>query len=126
MEYYPWHRMHCEDDVFLTAVSMTAELFRLDDHGFIMDRAAEFMFGPDKKCEALYDLWSKGKSSILPGSGTFIFRSILFIQCISPVVNNSNGLICFCFRKNQMKPVQSNTVSGEAIQAYVIILILGL
>jgi hypothetical protein len=33
--------MRCEDDVFLTAVSMTAELFRMDQRGFIPDRAVE-------------------------------------------------------------------------------------
>lgn len=29
MTKFPWDRLRCEDDIFLTAVSMTAELFRL-------------------------------------------------------------------------------------------------
>ena len=41
MTRYPWHRMRCEDDVFLTAAAMTAELFRLDGRGFVLDRAVE-------------------------------------------------------------------------------------
>ena len=41
MNKYPWHRMRCEDDVFLTATSMVAELFRMDPRGFISDRAVE-------------------------------------------------------------------------------------
>lgn len=41
MTRYPWYRMRCEDDVFLTAVSMTAELFRMDERGFVRDRAVE-------------------------------------------------------------------------------------
>lgn len=41
MNRYPWYRMRCEDDVFLTAVSMTAELFRMDERGFVDDRAVE-------------------------------------------------------------------------------------
>lgn len=41
MTKYPWYRMRCEDDVFLTAVSMTAELFRMDKRGFVADRAVE-------------------------------------------------------------------------------------
>lgn len=41
MERYPWYRMRCEDDVFLTAVSMAAELFRMDERGFVSDRAVE-------------------------------------------------------------------------------------
>lgn len=35
---YPWYRYRCEDDVFLTAPSMMAELFRLDDRGIVSDR----------------------------------------------------------------------------------------
>ena len=41
MTRYPWYRLRCEDDVLLTATAMTAELFRLDERGFTMDRAAE-------------------------------------------------------------------------------------
>ena len=41
MESFPWHRMRCEDDLFLTAVSMAAELFRLDGRGFVLDRKVE-------------------------------------------------------------------------------------
>ena len=41
MNHFPWHRMRCEDDIFLTATAMTAELFRLDERGFIMNRAVE-------------------------------------------------------------------------------------
>ena len=41
MNLFPWHRMRCEDDIFLTAVSMTAELFRLDNRGFTIDRKTE-------------------------------------------------------------------------------------
>lgn len=41
MDRYPWHRMRCEDDVFLTAVSMLAELFRLDSRGLVRDRLVE-------------------------------------------------------------------------------------
>lgn len=41
MTRYPWYRMRCEDDVFLTAAAMTAELFRLDGRGFVLDRAVE-------------------------------------------------------------------------------------
>lgn len=41
MERFPWYRMRCEDDVFLTAVAMTGELFRLDERGFVADRAVE-------------------------------------------------------------------------------------
>lgn len=41
MTRYPWYRMRCEDDVFLTAVSMTAELFRMDNRGFVTDREVE-------------------------------------------------------------------------------------
>ncbi len=41
MTKYPWYRLRCEDDILLTAVAMTAELFRLDDRGFILQRATE-------------------------------------------------------------------------------------
>ncbi len=41
MTRFPWHRMRCEDDLFLTAASMAAELFRLDQRGFVKDRAVE-------------------------------------------------------------------------------------
>lgn len=41
MTRYPWYRMRCEDDVLLTAVAMTAELFRMDERGFVPDRAVE-------------------------------------------------------------------------------------
>jgi len=41
MTKFPWYRMRCEDDILQTAVSMTAELFRLDNKGFIPERQAE-------------------------------------------------------------------------------------
>jgi hypothetical protein len=41
MEKFPWYRMRCEDDILLTAVSMTAELFRLDNNGFTLNRQVE-------------------------------------------------------------------------------------
>lgn len=41
MNLFPWDRMRCEDDIFLTAVAMTAELFRLNGKGFVMDRKVE-------------------------------------------------------------------------------------
>lgn len=41
MEKYPWHRLRCEDDVLPTAVSMIAELLRLDNRGFLADRKVE-------------------------------------------------------------------------------------
>lgn len=41
MERFPWYRMRCEDDVLLTAAAMTAELFRMDERGFVPDRAVE-------------------------------------------------------------------------------------
>lgn len=41
MERYPWHRLRCEDDVLPTAVSMIAELLRLDSRGFLADRKVE-------------------------------------------------------------------------------------
>lgn len=41
MNDYPWWRMRCEDDILLTAPAMTAELFRLDERGFVPDRRVE-------------------------------------------------------------------------------------
>lgn len=41
MTRFPWYRMRCEDDILLTAVAMTAELFRLDNKGFTLDRQTE-------------------------------------------------------------------------------------
>ncbi len=41
MNDFPPFRMRCEDDLFLTAPAMTAELFRLDSRGFVPDRAVE-------------------------------------------------------------------------------------
>lgn len=41
MTKFPWYRLRCEDDVLMTAVAMTAELFRLDDRGFTFQRATE-------------------------------------------------------------------------------------
>lgn len=41
MDRYPWYRMRCEDDVLLTALAMTAELFRMDGRGFVRDRKTE-------------------------------------------------------------------------------------
>ncbi len=41
MERYPWYRMRCEDDMFLTAPALAAELFRLDGRGFTRDREVE-------------------------------------------------------------------------------------
>ncbi|MFH2232429.1 MAG: transglutaminase domain-containing protein [Patescibacteria group bacterium] len=41
MKKYPWLRLRCEDDVLPTAVSMIAELLRLDDRGFLPDREVE-------------------------------------------------------------------------------------
>ena len=35
---YPWYRLRCEDDILLTAISMMAELFRLDSNGISMNR----------------------------------------------------------------------------------------
>ncbi len=43
MNEYPWYRMRCEDDMFLTAPAITAELFRRDPRGFTPERAV-----PDK------------------------------------------------------------------------------
>lgn len=39
MNEFPWYRSRCEDDIFLTAPAITAELFRLDERGFVSDRA---------------------------------------------------------------------------------------
>jgi hypothetical protein len=41
MTKFPWYRMRCEDDILQTAVSMTAELFRLDNRGFVAERQVE-------------------------------------------------------------------------------------
>lgn len=41
MTQFPWYRMRCEDDIFLTSAAMTAELFRLDEKGFTFDRKVE-------------------------------------------------------------------------------------
>ncbi len=41
MDQFPWYRSRCEDDVFLTAPAITAELFRLDPRGFLPDRRVE-------------------------------------------------------------------------------------
>lgn len=41
MDKYPWYRLRCEDDILPTAVSMIAELLRLDGRGFLPDRKVE-------------------------------------------------------------------------------------
>lgn len=41
MTRFPWYRHRCDDDILLTATAMTAELFRLDSRGFILERATE-------------------------------------------------------------------------------------
>jgi hypothetical protein len=41
MNLFPWWRHRCDDDIFLTAAAMTAELFRLDSRGFVADRKVE-------------------------------------------------------------------------------------
>lgn len=41
MTQYPWYRMRCEDDLLLTAPALTAELFRMDERGFVKDRRTE-------------------------------------------------------------------------------------
>jgi hypothetical protein len=41
MKRFPWYRMRCEDDMYLTATAMTAELFRLDERGFTLHREIE-------------------------------------------------------------------------------------
>lgn len=35
---YPWYKNRCDDDILLTAPSITAELFRQDSRGFVMGR----------------------------------------------------------------------------------------
>lgn len=45
MTKYPWYRMRCEDDVLLTTVAMTGELFRLDERGLVSDWAADTWLG---------------------------------------------------------------------------------
>lgn len=37
-EQYPWYKNRCDDDILLTASSITAELIRLDQRGFTLDR----------------------------------------------------------------------------------------
>ncbi len=37
-EQYPWYKNRCDDDILLTAPAITAELFRQDQRGFVMDR----------------------------------------------------------------------------------------
>ncbi len=41
MNDYPRWRMRCEDDIFLTATAIAAELMRLDARGFVPDRKVE-------------------------------------------------------------------------------------
>lgn len=41
MDKYPWYRLRCDDDIFLTALAMVGELLRLDNRGFKKDRAVE-------------------------------------------------------------------------------------
>jgi hypothetical protein len=41
MTKFPWYRMRCEDDILQTAVAMTAELFRLNSNGFVLERQVE-------------------------------------------------------------------------------------
>ena len=41
MTKFPWYCMCCEDDILQTAIAMTAELFRLDDSGFTLERRVE-------------------------------------------------------------------------------------
>ena len=41
MTKFPWYRIRCEDDILQTAAAMTAELFRLDNNGFIPERQVE-------------------------------------------------------------------------------------
>ncbi len=38
---WPWYRAPCEDDIYLTAPSIAAGLFRLDERGFVPDRKVE-------------------------------------------------------------------------------------
>lgn len=53
MERYPWYRLRCEDDVLPTAVSMIAELFRLDERGFTTDRKVEYKIIVTCRCVAI-------------------------------------------------------------------------
>lgn len=41
MTRWPWDRLPCEDDIYLTAPAIAAGLFRLDERGFVPDRAVE-------------------------------------------------------------------------------------
>jgi hypothetical protein len=41
MNLFPWYRLRCEDDILPNAVSMIAELLRLDDSGFTPNRKVE-------------------------------------------------------------------------------------
>lgn len=41
MTKFPWYRLRCEDDILLSAIAMTGELFRLDDQGFHLERKVE-------------------------------------------------------------------------------------
>lgn len=41
MNLFPWYRLRCEDDIFLTATAIAAELFRLDSNGFTLNRRVE-------------------------------------------------------------------------------------
>lgn len=41
MTRWPWYRAPCEDDIYLTAPSIAAGLFRLDERGFVPDRLVE-------------------------------------------------------------------------------------
>lgn len=38
---WPWFRSECQDDIYLTAPAIAAGLFRLDERGFVPDRAVE-------------------------------------------------------------------------------------
>jgi len=41
MNEFPWWRLRCEDDILPTASAMISELMRLDNRGFVPDRATE-------------------------------------------------------------------------------------
>ncbi len=41
MTRWPWYRSQCQDDIYLTAPAIAAGLFRLDERGFVPDRAVE-------------------------------------------------------------------------------------
>lgn len=41
MTRWPWYRSACQDDIYLTAPAIAAGLFRLDERGFVPDRAVE-------------------------------------------------------------------------------------